>query len=112
MKTNQILTRKMGDFNVHKRTSDGMFNANSLLKQWYEHNNSKKELKDYLDNKSTKEFIETMINDDSIIGGIVPMIKSRANKGDNSGTWMHPYLFIDYVMWLNPKFKLAVIKFV
>ena len=76
----------MGDFNVNQRTSDGMFNATELLKQCHVYNNSKKELKDYLDNKSTKEFIETMINDDSIIGGIVPMIKSRANKGDNAGT--------------------------
>jgi hypothetical protein len=25
---------------------------------------------------------------------------------------MHPYLFIDFAMWLNPKFKLEVIKFV
>ena len=112
MKTNQILTRKMGDFNVNQRTSNGMFNATDLLKQLNVYNNSKKELQDYLDNKWTKEFIETMINDDSIIGGIVPMIKSRSNKGDNVGTWMHPYLFIDYAMWLNPKFKLSVIKFV
>jgi hypothetical protein len=25
---------------------------------------------------------------------------------------MHPYLFIDFSMYMNPKFKLAVIKFV
>jgi hypothetical protein len=25
---------------------------------------------------------------------------------------MHPYLFIDFAMWLNPKFKYQVIKFV
>jgi hypothetical protein len=25
---------------------------------------------------------------------------------------MHPYLFIDFSMWLNPKFKYDVIKFV
>ena len=36
MKTNQILTRKMGDFNVNQRTSDEMFNATELLKQWNE----------------------------------------------------------------------------
>lgn len=111
-KTNLILTRKMGDFNVNQRTSDGMFNATELLKQWNVSNNSKKELKHYLENKSTKEFIETMINDETIIGGIPPMMKSRANKGVNAGTWMHPYLFIDYAMWINPKFKVKVLKFV
>ena len=25
---------------------------------------------------------------------------------------MHPYLFIDFAMWINPKFKVQVIKFV
>lgn len=32
MKTNQEMIRKMGDFNVAQRTSDGFFNANSYLR--------------------------------------------------------------------------------
>jgi KilA-N domain len=65
----------------------------------------KKEIKDYLNNKSTKEFIQTMIEDKSIIGGITPILTTR---GKNGGTWMHPYDFMDYAMWINPKFKLVV----
>jgi hypothetical protein len=106
------MVRKMGVFDVNQRTKDGMFNANSLLKQWNTANESKKEIKDYFDNKSTQEFIDVLKNDESTIGGIVPMIKSRASKGENAGTWMHPYLFIDFAMWINPKFKFEVIKFV
>lgn len=102
----------MGVFDVNQRTKDGMFNANSLLKQWNVANDSKKEIKDYFENKSTQEFIDVLKNDQSTIGGIVPMIKSRASKGENAGTWMHPYLFIDFAMWINPKFKFEVIKFV
>ena len=34
MKTVNVLTRKMGDFNVFQRTSDGYFDANELLRQW------------------------------------------------------------------------------
>jgi len=112
MKTNVVMVRKMGVFDVNQRTKDGMFNANSLLKQWNIANESKKEIKDYFDNKSTQEFIEVLKNDTSTIGGIVPMIKSKASKGENAGTWMHPYLFIDFAMWINPKFKFEVIKFV
>jgi hypothetical protein len=26
--------------------------------------------------------------------------------------WMHPFLFIDFAMWINPTFKVTVIKFV
>lgn len=106
------MVRKMGVFDVNQRTKDGMFNANSLLKQWNVANDSKKEIKDYFENKSTQEFIDVLKNDESTIGGIVPMIKSRASKGENAGTWMHPYLFIDFAMWINPKFKFEVIKFV
>ena len=106
------MVRKMGVFDVNQRTKDGMFNANSLLRQWNTANESKKEIKDYFDNKSTQEFIDVLKNDESTIGGIVPMIKSRASKGENAGTWMHPYLFIDFAMWINPKFKFEVIKFV
>ena len=112
MKTNVVMVRKMGIFDVNQRTKDGMFNANSLLKQWNIANESKKEIKDYFDNKSTQEFIEVLKSDQSTIGGIVPMVKSRASKGENAGTWMHPYLFIDFAMWINPKFKFEVIKFV
>lgn len=28
------------------------------------------------------------------------------------GTWMHPMLFIDFAMWINPEFKYDVLKFV
>lgn len=34
MKTNQIMVRPMGDFEVTQRTKDGFFNATELLKQW------------------------------------------------------------------------------
>lgn len=34
------------------------------------------------------------------------------SRGKNGGTWMHPLLFIDFAMWLNPAFKVKVLKFV
>ena len=34
MKTNQEMIRTMGVFQVIQRTSDGYFNATSLLQQW------------------------------------------------------------------------------
>lgn len=33
-------------------------------------------------------------------------------RGKNGGTWMHPLLFIDFAMWINPAFKYDVLKFV
>lgn len=36
MKTNQVMIRKMGVFDVAQRTSDGYFNATALAKAWNE----------------------------------------------------------------------------
>lgn len=112
MKTNQILTRPMGDFEVYQRTSDGMFNANALLKQWNQHSGMKKEIKDYFSNQSTQEFITALITEENLDRENYPYVKSRASRGTNKGTWMHPLLFIDFAMWLNPTFKVKVLKFV
>ena len=64
MKTNQILTRKMGDFNVNQRTSDEMFNATELLKQWNESINAVgrkgKRIDDFLKIDSTQDFLSAL----------------------------------------------------
>jgi hypothetical protein len=112
MKTNQNMIRKMGNFDVIQRTKDSMFNATQLLKQWNKYSGQKKMMSHFLENISTKEFIKVLENDNDTSYRNSVIMKSRANKGINAGTWMHPYLFIDFAMWLNPKFKLEVIKFV
>lgn len=49
MKTNQIMTRTMGDFKVIQRTCDGKFDCTSLLSQWNSSNrNNTKKISDYL----------------------------------------------------------------
>lgn len=44
------------------------------------------------------------------------VIKKKGRMTFNGKTpdnvWMHPFLFIDFAMWLNPTFKYDVIKFV
>jgi hypothetical protein len=109
MKTNQIMSRKMGEFSVEQRTKDSMFNATKLLKQWNEYAGQKKVIAHFFENINTKEFIKTLENDENLKDRNSVYLKTR---GKNGGTWMHPYLFIDFAMWLNPKFKLNVIKFV
>ena len=103
----------MGSFNVKQRTKDGMFNATMLLKQWNKAKGSKKKIDHFFDNKSTEEFIETIVNkSEELHTRNSVYVKSKASRGDNVGTWMHPYLFIDFAMWINPEFKLDVIHFV
>lgn len=109
MKTNQVMTRKMGEFDVFQRTSDGMFNATSLLKQWNEESGQQKQIVHYSENNSTNEFIEALILDADLKERNSVLMQ---NRGKNGGTWMHPLLFIDFAMWLNPRFKVKVLKFV
>lgn len=110
MKSNQLLTRKMGDFDVCQRTQDGMFNATALLHQWNSANGDKKEINKFFDNNSTKEFIDALIKEENLNTQNSAYLKSRGKY--SGGTWMHPILFTDFAMWLNPTFKVKVLKFV
>ena len=110
MKTNQIMTRPMGNFHVEQRTKDGMFNATALLKQWNESSGDKKEVTKFFENDNTKEFINALMEEEKLNTQNSAYLKSRGKY--NGGTWMHPILFIKFAMWLNPRFEVQVIKFV
>lgn len=109
MKTNQIMTRQLDKFIVYQRTCDGMFNATSLLNQWNEYTGQQKQIVHYTENKSTEETIQALLKDLGFKERNSVLLQSR---GKNGGTWLHPYLFIDFAMWINPIFKVKVLKFV
>jgi len=102
----------MGEFEVTQRTKDSFFSATKLLKQWNNENGTKKVIGHFFELEGTEVFIKTIMKDESFTHRDSVYVKSRASRGTTSGTWMHPYLFIDFAMWINPKFKLQVIKFV
>ncbi|WP_185216198.1 KilA-N domain-containing protein [Sphingobacterium mizutaii] len=109
MKTNVNLIRKLNDFDVVQRTKDSMFDATSLLKQWNSSSGMKKKLDHFFENDGTNEFINVLEIEENLNTRNSVYLKSR---GKNGGTWMHPYLFVKFAMWLNPKFEYHVIKFV
>lgn len=108
MITNQIMKRPLANFMVEQRTKDGYFNLTDLLNKWNKANGSKKELKDYFGNKATQEFIKALA-EEKLNGEKSPYL---ATRGKNGGTWGNPLLFIDFAMWLNPVFKVKVLRFV
>lgn len=109
MKTNQIMVRPMGCFSVEQRTKDAFFNATALLKQWNKTANSERKLDNYFASEKTKTFIQTIMERENLNTPKLVYLKSRGKKG---GTWMHPMLFIDFAMWIDPEFKYDVLKFV
>lgn len=95
MKTNQVMTRHMGNFSVMQRTNDGMFNATLLLKQWNEQSVSNRKMDNYFNSDKTKEFIKTIQERENLDTPKMVYVKSKASRGDNVGTWMHP-LLVEY----------------
>lgn len=113
------MTRKMGDFDVYQRTKDAYFDASSLIQQWNDHSkSSEKKISRYLDMKQTKEFMEElsakMHNANNQENTFVVTVKGRSTRNGRipDTVWMHPYVFLDFAMWLNPRFRVEVIQFV
>jgi len=114
MKTNVTMVRKMGSFDVSQRTKDGMFNAGELLMQWNKSTGMTKKVTHFMDLNQTKEFLQVLDNEVSR-DSAYSVSKCKTNKDGSKiagETWMHPYLFIDFAMWINPRFKYDVIRFV
>ena len=120
MKTNIIMNRPMGMFNVEQRTSDGYFEANSLLQQWNK-NNPERKMNRYISSSKTEEFINEIKLREAqgqkcTRQNYQPLIKIKGRNSNNGRipdrVWMTPLLFIDFAMWINPSFKYDVLKFV
>ena len=120
MVTNQLMVRKMGDFDVIQRTEDGYFESNSLLSQWNNvKDNPRRDMSKYLSSPKTIEFINTIKSksQNSEVGDYQVVIRKHGKSMKEGGRskdeiYMHPYLFLDFAMWINPSFKYDVLKFV
>ena len=122
MRSNKIMKRQMGEYDVLQRTKDSYFDINSLVCQWNSvAGNKRRRLDDFLNSKNTKEFV-SVLSKSLAQGEISPMANLeviKKNKGSNTSNgrsqdevWVHPFLFIKAAMWVNPTFEVQVIKFV
>lgn len=126
MKTNQIMIRPMGEFTVSQRTKDSCFDGGDLLRQWDSvKGNGQRKMDEFLLAKRTGDFIEALIAEEreNGLGENSPKIdnqvvkKSKVKEKGKAGrpkeeVWMHPFLFTEFAMWINPRFEVKVIRFV
>jgi hypothetical protein len=115
MKTAQIMKRDLNGYGISQRTSDSYFNASELIKKINEVKNTDKRIREFMDNKSVKEYMQALVNElnlSSDKGSYLVNDLCIINMGRNSNTWMHPYLFIKFAMWLSPEFEVKIIRFV
>lgn len=127
MKTNQIMKREFivaindvyNKATVRQRTKDSYFNATDLIHSYNMVTGKRKDIAAFLALKSTSDFQDVIVSK-----GDTRILVSKDNQevmkkaievtkgGRAQGTWMHPYMFIDFAMWLSPEFKYNTIKWV
>ena len=116
------MIRTIGDYIVVQRTSDGYFDGMELLRQWNsKEENPKRQMSKFLEQEQTKEFIKALVEDESHVANnlhgdnqVFTKIKGRITKNGKTPdkVWMNPLLFIEFAMWINPTFKVKVLRFV
>jgi len=82
------MIRRMGQFDIVQRTSDGKFDASNLLKQWNNKGGQQKKVVSFLGLEQTKTFIDELERDTvshsekTYDGGFQPVdtIKGRNTK--------------------------------
>lgn len=132
MKSNQEMVRRIENFAVTQRTSDGFFDGSELLRQWNAvEGNAKRQMSKFLEMDTTKEFLAALVIDENerkshgakMLHGdnqqvtkndLIIMVKGRNTKSGRTHdkVWMNPLLFIKFAMWINPTFEVKVLRFV
>ena len=112
MKTNQIMKRDFYNSKISQRTKDGFFNATELLAVYNSTSTTTKRFADFWENNTTKNFIKELENELILNVPNSPHLTYQTTRGRGGATWMHPYLFVKFAMWLSPKFELQIIKWV
>jgi len=108
MVTEVIMKRELFGKDVSQKSKSGFFSATDLVRvgnQWRISNGLEMfKLNTWLSRKSTKEFIKELEKEfgESII----------RSKAKNQHTWIHPYLFIDLALNINPQLKIEVYKWI
>lgn len=104
MKTQVVMKRELFGSEIKQQSKTGFFNATDLVKIGNKWRSSRDlpifNFSAFLNNAKTKEFIKELNNKYDIV----------ISKGEskNSKTWVHPLLFIDIALAINPKLKVEV----
>lgn len=115
MKSIVIMARPMNGVSIRQDSKTKFFNANDLLGLYNARGKDSKRIQHYFDNEATKRYMDALLKeeiDNNRDSGELEVAIVSTKRGKNGGTWMHPYLFIDFAMWLSPEFKITVIKWV
>lgn len=117
MKSLQIVKREFNGSFIEQRNTDGYFNATLLLELANAASDKKRRFADFWENDGTQIFMEELARNLNVekkahLGNVLITDLYETKRGRGGCTWMHPYLFVKFAMWLSPKFEVQVIKWV
>jgi hypothetical protein len=105
METQVVMKRELFGCEISQQSKTEFFSATELVNagdKWRLANGMKEfQFYQYLKNKSTVEFVKEIENKYHT----KCLVASRGRKGQ---TWVHPLLFIDIALAINPKLKVEV----
>lgn len=104
METSVLMERKLFDSTIRQNSKTGMFCVNDLLiagNSWRMLNKMAPfALNSWKNSESTKEFIAALTEQ---FGEVIV-----TKRGKSGSTWVHPYLFIDIALSIDPRLKIEV----
>lgn len=115
MKTEQLVIRDFNGFSIEQKSTNKFLNATSLLQGYNRDAEKIKSIGEFLSNKGTKLYLEALADEvKSNMGNSLYLETDlyTTKRGVGGGTYMHPYLFVKFAMWLNPKFEVQVMKWI
>lgn len=117
MKSLQIVKREFNGSYMEQRNTDGYFNATLLLELANANSEKKRRFADFWENDGTQDFMQELAQNLNVekkahLKNYLPTDLYETKRGRGGCTWMHPYLFVKFAMWLSPKFEVQVIKWV
>jgi len=109
LKTEQILKREFYNQTIRQNHKTEFLCMTDMLKVGNMHRKNqglpRVKITNYMSLKSTKEFIELLMREENVIN-----IIETTGKSTGKEYWANKYLFLDFALWLSPKFKVKVYK--
>lgn len=111
------MERKFDNITIIQRTKDKFFCATDLLKHYNNHSLSNKRITDFMSLQDTQDFLVALAKEEKV-DDYTPFFNDSIKRFYQWWRWrwwktyMHPYLFVKFAMWLSKEFEVKVIKWV
>ena len=106
----EIISRNYDGIEVLFDNSESLYiNATKIAQQFFTPKGNPKDVSEWLNSKSTKEYItefKKFTDTEKIGNGDLVVVRKGGNDKNAQGIWIHKKLIILFARWLSPKFAI------